>query len=138
MGTEENFQQKLITIRHSGEVLPEFIPTKTVKKCEVLTEMSANIMKSSYTPSEGSVGILTYLHLATNQEKQSIALTDRDGTFDNFMFGTTTAYNKVNNLTLQGNLTDPIHVIKGTFGVYNTEGSFTAGSVTIAWEVIKI
>lgn len=138
MASDDNAIIKLQKVQHSGELTPERIPTVTIKKLALQTTMDADTVRSSYTPSQGSYGILTYLHLATNAEKTSYALADRTGTFDVFHLGTTATYNRIHDVTLQGDLAKPIHVIRGTFNVYNTVGSYTGGSFTIAWEVVKV
>ncbi|MDO8623147.1 MAG: hypothetical protein Q7R52_02780 [archaeon] len=139
MTADNKSKMNLVSVQHSKDVVPDFIPTSTIKKSQIEATMDTNTMRSSYTPTAGQRGVLTYLHLATNIEKVTFALTDRDGTFDIFQLGTTNTLNRRDEIILQGDVRKPIHVIKGTFGVYNAgAGSYAAGSHTISWEAIKL
>ncbi len=139
MTADNKSKMNLVSVQHSKDVIPDFIPTISVKKSQIESTMDTNTLRSSYTPTAGQRGQLTYLHLATNIEKVTYALTDRNGTFDIFQLGTTNTLNRRDEIIIQGNVREPIHTILGTFGVHNAgAGSYSAGSHTISWEVVKL
>ena len=134
----ENFKHNQLEIAHSGDVIPEMIPTVTVKKAAIQSTMASNTIRSSATPVSGQNSLLTFLHLASNVQRTTFALADRDGTFDTYFLGTTATGEGVSRL-LQGNWKQPIHVVKGTFNIYNAgAGSYAAGSFAIGWEIVRV
>ena len=78
MTADNKSKMNLVSVQHSKDVIPDFIPTISVKKSQIESTMDTNTLRSSYTPTAGQRGQLTYLHLATNIEKVTYALTDRN------------------------------------------------------------
>ncbi|MDP2672033.1 MAG: hypothetical protein Q8O68_00800 [Candidatus Daviesbacteria bacterium] len=136
MASDNGFVYPRKIVQHSKEEVADEIPTVSIKKAQVQATMDTNTLRSSYTPTSGKRGLLTYLHLASNVAETEYALTDRDGTFDIFHIGTAVGMT-TQEITQQGDITRPIHAIKGSFGVYNGAGSQSTGSFTIAWEVFE-
>lgn len=134
----EHFQHSLLRSAHSHETYPDEVPTVSIKKASIQSTMASDTLRASSIPATGSVSLLTYLHLSTNVERTTFALTDRSGTFDIFQLGTTDTAQKTTSITQQGNWKQPIHSVLGTFSVYNAgAGSYGAGSFIMAWEMVR-
>lgn len=138
--TEFQFKKELVTVHHSGEEIPDRIPTISIKKSTRNATASIDTVRSSYIPTQGQVGLLTYFHLfSSGKGSSTLALVDRNGTFDRFIIGTAVEVGN-KEVTLQGDWKKPIHVIRGSFNVYNVGGSIggTGESISHSWEVVKI
>ncbi len=138
--TDFEYAKNLLTVHHSGQEVPDRVPTVTIKKSTTNTTASVNTVRSSYIPTQGQVGLLTYFHLFSSAKASAtLALVDRGGTFDRFTVGTSVEMESKEKI-VQGNWKNPIHVIRGTFNVYNVGGSIgaTNESITHSWEVVKL
>jgi len=138
---ENNANINLIQNDRTGQMDPDFLPTNTIKKGDIKpTIPTSSVRLSSYVPSQGKVGLLTYLNLSTAGLGTFVmSLTDRNGTFDSFRMGTKVGTN-LNQVTLQGHSKAPLHTILGTFFLNNHQGSFAIGAsnrVSYNWEVIQ-
>lgn len=136
----EHARQNFLEVHHSGQMIPDRIPTATIKKYTRDGTASVDTVRSSYIPTAGQVGILTYFHaFSTSKASATLALVDRRGTFDRLPFGTA-AEMEVKERILQGDMMKPIHILEGTFSVYNVGGSIAGSGETLvhSWEVIKI
>lgn len=134
----ENFKHLQLEVAHSGDVIPDRIPTVSVKKAIIQSTMDDDTKRASATPVSGQNSLLTYLHLASNVQRTTYALTDADGTFDVYLLGTTATGQGVS-VTQQGNWKEPIRAVKGTFSIYNAgAGSYGAGSFVMAFELVRV
>lgn len=138
--TDFEYKKDLLTVHHSGQEIPDRVPTVTIKKSTRDTTAGIDSVRSSYIPTSGQVGLLTYFHLFSSAKASAtLALVDRGGTFDRFIIGTAAEVGN-KEVTLQGDWKRPIHAIRGTFNVYNVGGSIGAAteSITHSWEVVKL
>ena len=130
-------QENFVTVAHSQEKIPQEIPTVSIKKFSIDSNLTPGTLVSSVTPTEGKRGLLVNLHLATNTEAITYALADRNGTFDGFRLGTQVAIGAKSEILLQGDITKPIHTIEGTFALYIEGGAATSGSFIYGYEIVK-
>lgn len=135
----ENWKHNQLEVAHSGDTIPDRIPTDTVKKAILQATMASNTVRASSIPASGQNSLLTFLHLSTNVQRTTYALADRGGTFDTYLLGTTATANGNTAVRLQGNWKEPIHVVQGTFNIYNAgAGSYAAGSFGMAFELVRV
>lgn len=137
----DHIRQNLTKLTHSGELMVDSLPTVTIKKAQIQSTIDTASLRASVTPTQGKVGLLTYLHLGANISDFEYSLADRNGTFDIIRVGTSAGIaNHKTDFYQQGNFKQPIHVVNGSLNIYSAadSGSQSAGSFTIGFEVIQL